>query len=414
VSVDLPGSRAGGGVRPAPRGWIRRALPNVLLTCASLAVCYLVLELLFFRVALPLVPFNVRTHLPEVPDVLVQNTKREYLPHDYIALLGDSYADGLGDWLLASNGNRGKPFHSANIIHDLTGRDVVSFGKAPGGSAQGFVLRVARIFNISQCYLFPSIEEPSRMFYYYFEGNDVEDDLAFIEIVRRQYGHADAADIVRYLNEEYGGASSWRCHRHFVDTLVRMGRFAYQYYVQKKDLYRGGHTANTVTIAGQTVHAAPLVGPALGLPAERLETGLTIFDPSLRWLRQRFPAVPLTVVYIPSPLTVYAHLMARPVAARRFGTGLVLAEEDAKGVAAAELADRTSDYICGRIRSASIARGATFIDVRAKLREAAAKEPIHGPMDWSHLNEAGYRLLGQLVVKEMASAEKEAACERMN
>jgi len=408
--LNEPGIRSGPQV--GLRGWIGRALPNILLTSASLAVCYFLLELLFFRVALAVLPFNVRTHLPEVPDLLVQNTKRGYLPRDYIALLGDSYADGLGDWLLELNGNRGKPFHSANIIHDLTGRDVVSFGKAPGGSAQGFVLRAARIFDISRCYLFPKIEEPSRMVYYYFEGNDIEDDLAFIEIVRQKYGRADADAIEKYLREEYGMASSWRCHRHFADTMARMAKFAFQYYVQKKDLYRGAHTANTVTIAGQSVPAAPLFGPALGLSAQQVETGLTIFDPSLAWLRRRFPNVPVTVVYIPSPLTVYAHLMPRRVGTMQGTYGLILAVEDDKGVAAPELADRTSDHICERIRAASIAQGAGFIDARPTLRQAAATRPIHGPVDWSHLNEAGYRVLGQMVVERMQPDSGSPPCEK--
>jgi hypothetical protein len=395
-------------------GWFKWALPNALLACASVAACYLLLELLFFRIALPLVPFNVRTHLPEVPDVLVQNTKRGYVPHDYIALLGDSYADGLGDWLLKLNGNRGEPFQSANIIHDLIGRDVVSFGKGPGGSAQGLVLRPARIFNISECYLFPRIEEPSRMFYYYFEGNDVEDDLAFIEIVRKRYGRADADDVDRYLNEEYGAASAWRCHRHFADTVVRMAKFAFQYYVQKKDLHWGGHTENTVTIAGQPVLAAPLYGPALGLSAQQLETGLTIFGPSLAWLRRRFPNVPVTVVYIPSPLTVYAHMMPRPVALRRASSGATLAQEDDNGVPAAELADRTSDRICERIRSASMDRGADFVDIRSKVRKAAAARPLHGPIDWSHFNEDGYRLLGSLVSERIRPDGSDPPCALTN
>jgi hypothetical protein len=94
-------------------------------------LCYVTLEYALFRVALPYLPVDVRMHLPDIVDVLAQNSKAGYLPHDYVALLGDSYAEGLGDWLLQQGGDRrgrqGIPFldatpalraaASANVIH---------------------------------------------------------------------------------------------------------------------------------------------------------------------------------------------------------------------------------------------------------------------------------------------------------
>jgi len=58
---------------------------------------YFVAEFVFFRVLLPSMPLQLRPHLPDVADVLVQNSKSSFVPHDYVALLGDSYAEGIGD-----------------------------------------------------------------------------------------------------------------------------------------------------------------------------------------------------------------------------------------------------------------------------------------------------------------------------
>src|SRR5262249_61934849 len=45
--------------------------------------------------------------------------------------------------------------------------------------------------------------------------------------------------------------------------------------------------------------------------------------------------------------------------------------------------------------------GVAFIDARPALRRAAAKAPVHGPRDWNHPNELGYRTLGTLVAEKL-------------
>jgi hypothetical protein len=38
-----------------------------------------------------------------------------------------------------------------------------------------------------------------------------------------------------------------------------------------------------------------------------------------------------------------------------------------------------------------------FLDPTDTLREAARQHAIHGPGDWKHFNEAGYRILGRAI-----------------
>ncbi len=91
----------------------RKALAvNALILLVSTILCYFVLEAVFFRLVLPELRFNARPFLPETPGVLVQTAKAGYAPHDYIAILGDSYAEGVGDEMLHTNGNDAKLFHA--------------------------------------------------------------------------------------------------------------------------------------------------------------------------------------------------------------------------------------------------------------------------------------------------------------
>src|SRR5688572_29137633 len=92
------------------------------------------LELLFVPLALPLTPLRIHAGLPRPLRPLAQPSKLGTVPARYVALLGDSYAQGAGDWLLSVNANRNPPFHSADLIHARTRRDVISFGASGAGS----------------------------------------------------------------------------------------------------------------------------------------------------------------------------------------------------------------------------------------------------------------------------------------
>src|SRR6266700_1853146 len=155
---------------------LKRGAANGALSVVSFLLTYLVCEFLFFRFILPEMSYNIRPHLPDRADFFLQNSKSHYVPRDYVALLGDSYAVGVGDWLLAGGGLSDKPYHSANAIHDLLGRDVASFGRVNIGSAQAMVQRVTRILDDDYCYLFPPIDDPKNLVVYFYEGNDFSDN----------------------------------------------------------------------------------------------------------------------------------------------------------------------------------------------------------------------------------------------
>src|ERR1041385_7990169 len=82
------------------------ALGNALLLVVSIGVTWLVARLVIFRFLLPHLSLNLHPHFPDIAEVLAQTSKAGTAPHDYIALLGDSYAEGQGDGLLAAGGDR--------------------------------------------------------------------------------------------------------------------------------------------------------------------------------------------------------------------------------------------------------------------------------------------------------------------
>ena len=71
---------------------------------------------------------------------------------------------------------------------------------------------------------------------------------------------------------------------------------------------------------------------------------------------------------------------------------------DVQAIAAADIY-AASQRTCEQIRALTLSRGVRFIDMRPTLRAAAAAEVTHGPRDWNHFNEAGYRVLGETLVR---------------
>src|SRR3954453_4634068 len=160
----------------------RAALGNALLLIISVGATYLVASFVIFRFLLPHLSFNLHPHFPDVAEVFAQTSKAGTVPRDYVALLGDSYAEGQGDGLLAANGDRAKLLHSAHVLHRLTGRDVISLGIGGAGFVQAMGRQPSRILR-DGCFLYPRLDPPRRMLVYFYEGNDLDENRYIANMV---------------------------------------------------------------------------------------------------------------------------------------------------------------------------------------------------------------------------------------
>jgi hypothetical protein len=364
-------------------------LANTALVLISLAVTYLAASFFLFRVALPYLPINLRPHFPDIAEVFAQTSKRATVPRDYIALLGDSYAEGQGDSLLNATGDRTKVQHSAHVLHRLTGRDVISLGIGGAGSAQAMVRMPARILN-GGCFLYPHLALPQRMLVYFYEGNDLEEN-GFIARSAPASGGITREGIARYVSEPYASPPPLRCFTDLAETGFKMAKFVLTN-AESFETLRKPSAGNKVLVAGNP-HAVPaLQKPPLELDPALREAALTVFDVSLEWLTRNFSSAAITVVYLPSPAAIYRHADTSVDVYMRWPLN------DAQAISAAHIY-AASQRTCEQIRTLSLARNARFIDMRPALRTAAATTVIHGPRDWNHFNDAGYRVLGEALAR---------------
>ena len=160
---------------------MRIRFAECLLVIASIAATYLAAEAAFSLVGLRYVPLRLHGELPEDIRVFAQSSKAGVLPRHPVLLLGDSYAQGFGDWLLETNPDRNGPFHSAHVIRALSGRDVVNLGVSGAGSAEGMAAFPAIAYARADRAWYLRLPKPDVAVVYFFEGNDLNNNMAFLE-----------------------------------------------------------------------------------------------------------------------------------------------------------------------------------------------------------------------------------------
>ena len=107
---------------------------NLLVFTCSSAIVIALLEVTFPWIQ-ESIPVHLRRHIPYPYGVLSQPTKRSFVPKDYVALFGDSYAEGVGDWFL----EEGKS--SVDILAHESNQDAITFGRSGASSITGVVLK---------------------------------------------------------------------------------------------------------------------------------------------------------------------------------------------------------------------------------------------------------------------------------
>jgi hypothetical protein len=319
--------------------------------------------------------------------------------------MGDSYAEGVGDEMLRANGDDARLLHAAHIIHAHTGRDVVTFGQGGAGSAEAFVRLPTRAIEGSRCVVFPTIEDPAYIFAYFYEGNDIDENLAFSRRIAAHDGGAGTGAVDRYLSDQYGRFPSWRCHFYVGDNVSRMARFVYEYKVAKTNpFYTSETNRNAFVIAGEATPAPAVLGPAIAVATADIHIAIGVLDRSLAWLRRRFARTPIVVVHVPSPLSIYRPA-APTVTYLSIDGGVYRPRETASARVAAN-----SDLLCGLVREVAVRHGTGFLDARPALRAASAERPIHGPIDWLHFNRTGYQVFGDLLARRLPDATTVDPC----
>jgi hypothetical protein len=410
-------------------------LGNLLALATSAALVVALLELWLFPAFLYRLPLALHERIvsPAVR-TLAQSSKAGTIPRDYVALVGDSYAAGEGDWRLTVDAGGNPPHTSAHLLHAETGRDVVTFGHAGAGSLRGLVSEpIGRLAYLARTLRF-RVEDPADILVYFYEGNDLDDNLEDLRL--RFDPHWDRARLRdpayfhRFLDETVLGQSDLMrdaegfrpLHNLFV---LRSLRWNLTRLATEGELPRAaprpmqarparqvapGKEAGLrpeLIVAGERLRApTPLQAPAPELHEDELGDALYVFDQSLARLGERFTASRIRVLYLPSALLCY-QVPERPVRVQEDHH-----RPDRPDVFEPAFLRARSDRICREVAAAARRLGMPFRDARPGLRAAGRDAILHGPRDWRHLNRAGQGLMADEAAALLAQ-DGDGRCARL-
>jgi len=402
-------------------------LKNLALFVTALFLMLVLGEWLFPKI-LGKLPLRLYGSIDKNLRILAQSSKKSLLPNEYIAIAGDSYAVGAGDWLdeVRKSSFFGSPDYSpAHLIYKKTGIDVVSFGQGGVGSFGGIwkepITQFLYINSVKNYQLSP----PKYFLVFFYEGNDIYNNVhflmeKFLSIQKRPLKKNKLNEAAAFLNREFQNVlngdydrSLWK-NMLFTRSLFQgVSNLIKEFASLNKNspfLFSFPKTPiNLALINGKQtplpmhLQAPPLFGfkesdRILGqkrqltdewlekfyITKEEYKLGLFIFEQTLAMLAGFFPQTDIKVIFIPSPLSSY-QMISPKVSYRGY-----MEFENFEDVAVIK---RRHAELCEAIRDISMASKVSFLNSTKSLRKVASQEFIHGPADWDHFNKAGYEAL---------------------
>jgi hypothetical protein len=340
-----------------------------------------------------------------------------------VALMGDSYAVGLGEWYQSVNKWKNPDFASQHILHKRTGKDVITFGQGGVGSLGGMVAKPINGFRYLDSTVFFSIDKPEIILVYFFEGNDLNNNFEEIE---RRFREEEKCDMKELYDKAYfrkfieeviidkdsayaKEIKSFRWYDNLVflkfmrnmissDLKKVMGKRVKNKEEDEEKLEQVKHgkkifaeaQINRVLVNGnEVVVPDSLQSPALELTEEEIELSLYVFEHSLDYMRQFFKGSKIFVVYIPSPLSSY-DLASDKVSIQTYhGRNRIYKALDVA---------KNNNLISSRIKKITEENNCVFINTTEAIRNASRKKLLHGPKEWKHFNKDGYTVFSEAII----------------
>ena len=140
---------------------------NATLLFGSVFLTFAAMEYLIGPRFLTYVPLKLHFGLRPELRLLAQVSKKSVIPENYIAIFGDSYAQGNGDWLLDSDADTNPPFHSAHVLHEKLKKDIISFGRANSSNLQSLIGDPISWLNYIKNSRFSKLGNPEEIIVYF-------------------------------------------------------------------------------------------------------------------------------------------------------------------------------------------------------------------------------------------------------
>ena len=152
---------------------------------------------------------------------------------------------------------------------------------------------------------------------------------------------------------------------------------------------------NSMSSPVQISGVEPLQSVSMELNEEEVSFALQVFMESVRQLRSWAPEARITIVYLPSIVSPYQ--WHDPVHIHQAFPERGISETTL------EANNARSELLRSRIGTFAMQHALEFVDTTPTIAEIAQEQALHGPDDWRHFNDAGYRVIANVIGDLMAA-----------
>ena len=388
-----------------------------------------IIILIFLELAFPYFLHKVPLYLHAAIDPgllgLAQTSKRSLIPDDYILILGDSNAAGLGEWFnesLKDRRNLWPNFHTAHILYNKLNVDVISFGGAGAGNLMNLVFSPITQFKYINSFYPYDLKKPKRILVIFDEGNDISDNIK--ELVRLYLNKFDNDRIYDqsyfklFLDDVFQNQNPYKTSTSFLKRLL-FSRFLYKgiddlFYEDKyeenvqrvlnktkihkfkaNEVYRypRGYFKNIALVGSEKwVFSNKNFRPPIELTDDDIKLGIYVFEQSLLYASEFFKGSKIDIVYLPSVTSSYNLLTIK-----ESGLGLRLLKSNSSYLSKIK---ESEIFLVQEVKKIAEKYGFGFIDVRQDVRSASKSQIIHGMVDQNHFNKVGYHVFSDSIINQ--------------
>jgi len=363
-------------------------------------------------------PYKFLNHTTGPVHKIGQYSKKGIIPKNYLAIVGDSNVYGFGPWLYDNSWSMEQPnFAAHHLLHASLKKDVVSFGYPGFGSLGSSLSMVSELLMLKNSWIWLEIEDPSEILFVFYEGNDLINNLHEVEqrglnlnTIETNLLDQKLAKII--TDEEKKLSESWAITDHSAAWNLFSGltKNYYQKFFQEPEVdssdlrsspldqhsiskeLNGSKPINIANISGVQVPLGYCEGPALLLNETEILLSLKISEHSLSYLRSNFPYSKISLIYLPSSLSIYNFVDSEISPAP-----LVMMGQPRSGVFKPMDAIERNKFLRAEILKITQKTGTEFWDTTDYLKEIARNQLLHGPRDPIHLNRAGYEAFSEAI-----------------
>ena len=401
---------------------IQIKLKNFIISTFSVIfaifICLIIANIIFIKISTQKIfPRSLSGSLPSILQTFNPDTYNKNNLQNYVAIIGGSYAQGGGDAYLTGKYNYSITHH----LHNYDNKNYLIFGRAGSGSisAVSDLIKIYKHSNLPN--MIENLKKPSSIIYLIYEGYDFEANfLEYTSLIKTDEKINEF--ISRRINENIKLNNIDKLNNIF--TLVPfLGKMfdhlksLFNKIIQEKELSKikflfverikklFGHAIilgdfkedrsgynNSIKNNKKIANIRPLQGAALSLTNPEILIALKVFFGSIKYIQSWSQLDKITIVYIPSPISSYT-----------WNEPIIYETRDKKEfkTISNEKNNLNSTFIRDKINNYSKKNNIQFLDLTDYIAKKGKKTILHGPLDWRHLNNRGYKIASNYIIENI-------------